>query len=108
MTEVALRAVRGRPWAAASEWFRKKDPGYLAIKCSVRAALTIPAVFGVAHLFFSNPQVGLFGAFGSFSLLLLVDFPGRFRTRLTSYLALWLVGSGLIALGTVFSTDEGR
>jgi uncharacterized membrane protein YccC len=108
MAEAAIDpAVAGRsPWAHASEWIRKKDPDYLAIKRSARAAITIPTVFGLAHLLFSNPQVDLFSAFGSFVLLLLVDFPGRPRTRLTSYVVLWLVGSGLIALGTVLSTNK--
>jgi len=101
------RVRGGRLWEVASEWIRKKDPGRLTIKRSVRAAITIPSVFGLAHALSSNAQVGLFGAFGSFSLLLLVDFPGRFRTRLLSYVALWLAGCGLIALGTVLSTDKG-
>jgi hypothetical protein len=108
MTEDALTqgGERDRAWARAAGWIRGKDPGLLAIKRSVRAAITIPTVFGLTHLLFSNPQVSLFGAFGSFSLLLLVDFPGRFRTRLLCYIVLWLVGSGLIALGTVISTDK--
>ncbi len=63
-----------------------------------------PPVFGLTHVLFSNPQVSLFGAFGSFALLLLVDFPGRPRTRLVSYVALFFVGSCFIALGTVVST----
>ena len=66
----------------------------------------MPSVFGLAHLLFSNPQVSLFGAFGSFALLLLVDFPGRPRARLVSYLALFLTGSCFIALGTVVSTHK--
>ena len=55
---------------------------------------------------FSNPQVSLFGAFGSFALLLLVDFPGPTRTRLLSYVALVLVGGAFIAVGTAASTYE--
>ncbi len=55
---------------------------------------------------FSDPQVSLFGAFGSFALLLLVDFPGRPRTRLISYVALAFAGSCFIALGTVASTHK--
>jgi uncharacterized membrane protein YccC len=66
----------------------------------------MPSVFGLTHLLFSNPQVSLFGAFGSFALLLLVDFPGRPRARLVSYLALFLTGSCFIALGTVASTNK--
>jgi Fusaric acid resistance protein-like len=108
MTETTVSPVveRRSLWAHGVEWIRKKDPGYLAIKRSARAAITMPTVFGVAHLVFSNPQVDLFSAFGSFDLLLLVDFPGRPRTRLVSYLSLWAVGCGLIALGTVFSTNK--
>jgi uncharacterized membrane protein YccC len=109
MTEWAIGQVDARhgPWVFASEWIHKKDPNYLALKRSVRAAITMPAVFAVAHTAFSNPQVDLFSAFGSFALLLLVDFPGSPRTRLSSYAVLWLAGSGLIALGTTFSTNKG-
>jgi uncharacterized membrane protein YccC len=107
MTEDALTQGGQRsPWPRAADWIRRKDPGLLAIRRSVRAGVTVPAVFGLTHLLSSNPQVSLFGAFGSFSLLLLVDFPGRFRTRLFSYVVLWVVGSGLITLGTVISTDK--
>ncbi|HEX4246157.1 MAG TPA: hypothetical protein VHY77_11355, partial [Acidimicrobiales bacterium] len=92
-------------WSHAASWVKKKDPGSLAIKRSVRAAVVVPIVFGLTHWLFSNPQVSLFGAFGSFALLLLVDFPGRPRTRLISYLTLVVGGAGLIALGTVVSTN---
>jgi uncharacterized membrane protein YccC len=93
-------------WKRAVGWISTKDPGYLAIKKSARAAIVMPSVFALAHWLFSNPQVGLFGAFGSFSLLLLADFPGPPRTRVVSYVALWLVGSGFIALGTAVSTHK--
>ena len=66
----------------------------------------MPGVFGLTHVLFSNPQVSLFGAFGSFALLLLVDFPGRTRTRLLSYVVLALVGVPFIAVGTVASTHK--
>jgi uncharacterized membrane protein YccC len=92
-------------WAAA-RCLKTKDPDLLAIKRSVRAAVVMPSVFGLTHLLFSNPQIGLFGSFGSFALLLLVDFPGRPRTRLVSYVVLCVVGSCLIALGTVASTHK--
>jgi uncharacterized membrane protein YccC len=66
----------------------------------------MPSVFGLTHLLFSSPQVSLFGAFGSFALLLLVDFPGRPRARLVSYVALFFVGGCFVALGTVVSTNK--
>jgi len=89
---------------SAVGWVTAKDPGLLAVKRSLRAAVVMPSVFGLTHLLFSNPQVSLFGAFGSFALLLLVDPQGRPRIRLASYLALFLVGSCFIALGTFVST----
>ncbi|HEX4216765.1 MAG TPA: hypothetical protein VHZ02_00220, partial [Acidimicrobiales bacterium] len=93
-------------WSGAAAWVRTKDPRFLAVKRSVRAAVVVPAVFGLTHSLFSDPQISLFGAFGSFALLLLVDFPGPPRTRLISYLALVVAGSCFIALGTVASTHK--
>jgi uncharacterized membrane protein YccC len=93
-------------WDSAGNWINAKDPRHLAIKKSVRAAIVMPAVFGLTHSLFSNPQVGLFGAFGSFALLLLTDFPGGTKTRLGSYVVLFLVGAAFIAIGTVASTHK--
>lgn len=95
----------GRLWSGVSKWVKEKDPGLLAIKRSVRAAIVMPSVFALAQVF-SNSQVSLFGAFGSFALLLLVDFPGRTRTRLVSYVSLLVAGSLLITIGTVTSTHK--
>ena len=88
------------------EWYRSKDPDLLVLKRSVRAAVIMPLVFLLAHEAFSNPQVALFGAFGSFALLLLVEFTGPPRSRLASYLWLYLVGAGFTVLGTVVSTNK--
>jgi uncharacterized membrane protein YccC len=98
--------MRRRLWSGVAGWVRAKDPDRLAIKRSARAAIVMPSVFAFAHLVSSNPQISLFGAFGSFALLLLVDFPGRPRTRLLSYVTLFLVGSCLISIGTVVSTQK--
>ena len=95
------------PGLRAAAWVRAKDPDRLAVKRSVRAAVFLPLVFGLDHLLLSNsPQTGLFAAFGSFALLLLVDFRGRPRTRLVSYLALFLLGNCFIAVGTLASTQK--
>ena len=76
------------------------------MKRSVRAAVVVPGVFAVAHFGFSNPQVGLFAAFGSFALLLLVDFTGRPKTRFLSLLVLVAVAGGFVALGTAVSLHK--
>ena len=87
-------------------WIRSKDPDLLVVKRSVRAAVVIPSVFAIAHAAFSDPQVGLFGAFGSFALLLLAEFTGRPRTRIASYGGLSVVGACFTVLGTVVSTNK--
>ena len=87
-------------------WLRAKDRDLLVTKRSVRAAIITPSVFAIAHGFFSNPQVGLFGAFGSFALMLLVEFPGRPRTRFVSYVVLFAVGVLFIVVGTLASTEK--
>jgi len=108
LTDSAEDRVRHphRSWSDVPRWVREKDPGLLAVKRSVRAAIVMPLVCGVAHLLFANAQVSLFAAFGSFALLLLVDFPGRPRTRLVSYVVLFFTGGCFVALGTVVSTDK--
>ena len=92
-------------WRAA-QWLRSKDRDLLVTKRSVRAAIITPSVFAIAHGFFSNPQVGLFAAFGSFALLLLVEFPGPPKTRLVSYVVLFAVGAVFVIVGTLASTDK--
>jgi uncharacterized membrane protein YccC len=101
----SMSALTGGP-RAVQRWIRSRDPDLLVVKRSVRAAVMIPAVFAVAHFAFSGPQVGLFAAFGTFALLLLVEFTGPLRTRLRDYGGLFVVGAGLIALGTAVSTDK--
>ena len=87
---------------------RSEDPGLLVVKRSVRAAVVMPAVFGLAHVAFSNPQVALFGAFGSFG----APAPGGvhrapLRRALAGYGGLYVVGAWLHrVLGTVVSTHK--
>jgi uncharacterized membrane protein YccC len=95
-----------RSRARLVSWLRGKDPDGLAVKRSVRAAVVLPCAFGVAHLAFADPQVSLFAAFGSFALLLLVEFQGKPRARLVSYVGLLLVGACLVSMGTALSQDK--
>lgn len=100
----AVAATAARP--SLLTWVRAKDPDYLVIKRSVRAAVVVSSLFAIAHFAFANPQVALFAAFGAFSLMLLVEFTGKPRTRFASYVGLWVAGVVLIVIATVVSSDK--
>ncbi len=107
MTQVGTpKDVQGAHRTGLVAWLRAKDPELLVAKRSVRAAIVMPGIFAIAHVSFSNAQVSLFASFGSFALLLLVEFTGPVRTRIASYLSLFAVGAVLIAIGTAVSTNK--
>jgi len=90
---------------AAVPQLRLTDPDRGALKAAARAAIVIPAVFAVAHELIGDPQTSLFAAFGSFALLVLVDFAGPLRSRLVAYLTLACAGAANIVLGTFCSRN---
>ena len=90
----------GRPATLPDRW-RGRDPGFHALKRSVRAAVLVPGVLAVATYAWGNPQATLIAVFGTFALLLFADFGGPTRIRLRSYLGLWATGLVLITLGTL-------
>ena len=65
----------------------------------------MPAVFAFADKVVGNPQTAIFAAFGSFAMLVLVDFTGPMRSRLVAYLALACVGAVNVVLGTLCSRN---
>jgi uncharacterized membrane protein YccC len=77
-----------------------------ALKNAGRAAIVMPAVFAFADKVIEQPQTSLFAAFGSFAMLVLVDFEGTWRTRLAAYLGLALVGAAFVVVGTLCSRSE--
>lgn len=74
-----------------------------ALKSAARAAIVMPAVFALADKVIGQPQTSLFAAFGSFAMLVLVEFAGPSWTRLLAYLGLAAVGATFITLGTLCS-----
>src|SRR4051794_7533134 len=85
------------------KWLRDHDPGFLALRRAVRAAVVMPAMFAFADKVIGNPAVATFAAFGSFAVLVLVDFGGRLRERLEAPAALSVAGAILVCLGTLAS-----
>src|SRR5438477_55818 len=78
-------------------------PDVAALKSAARAAIVMPAVFAFADNVIGQPQTSIFAAFGSFAMLVLVEFGGAPLTRLVAYLGLACVGAAFIALGTLCS-----
>jgi uncharacterized membrane protein YccC len=63
----------------------------------------MPAMFALGDRAIGNPIVATFAAFGSFAMLLLVDFSGPIKNRLLDQAALGLSCALLICLGTLAS-----
>jgi uncharacterized membrane protein YccC len=80
-------------------------PDLAALKSGARAAIVIPAVFALADKVIEQPQTSILAAFGSFAVLVLVDFAGPPRTRFVAYVGLACVGAAFITLGTLCSRN---
>jgi fusaric acid resistance family protein len=63
----------------------------------------MPAMFALGDVVIDNPTVATFAAFGSFAMLLLVDFAGPMRARLQAQAALAVTGAAFVCLGTLAS-----
>lgn len=85
-------------------WLGRHDPGYAALRRASRAAIIMPALFALGAVVIGNAQVATFAAFGSFSMLLLVDFNGTMRERINAQIGLAVAGGVLVCLGTLAST----
>ena len=60
-------------------WLRQHDVGLSALRRAARAAIVRPDVFAIAEEVIDNSTVAIFAAFGSFAMLLFVDFTGPMR-----------------------------
>jgi uncharacterized membrane protein YccC len=67
----------------------------------------MPAMFALGDRVIDNPAVATFAAFGSFAMLLLVDFPGPVRARLQAQATMAVAGAALVCLGTLASRSAG-
>ncbi len=85
------------------EWLDERDLGLAALRRGGRTAIVMPGLFALGDKVFTNAEIATFGAFGSFAMLLLVDFGGPIRERLQAQAGLAIVGGGFICLGTLAS-----
>jgi uncharacterized membrane protein YccC len=86
-------------------WLKISDPGLTSLKSAARPAIIMPAMFALADEVIKQPQAAIFAAFGSFAFLVLAEFGGPPRTRLTAYLSLAAAGVVLIVVGTLCSEN---
>ena len=84
-------------------WLRSRDRGFAALRRAGRTAIVMPAVFALSDKVIDKPVLATFAAFGSFALLLLVDFSGPMRERLQAQATLGVVGAVFVVLGTLAS-----
>jgi hypothetical protein len=80
-------------------------PDLAALKSAARAAIVIPVVFALADKVIQQPQTSLIAAFGSFAMLVLVEFAGPPQNRFFAYVGLACVGAVFITLGTLCSRN---
>lgn len=88
------------------QWLRAHDPNWFGLRRAVRAAVVVPVNFAIGSQVIGNAQVATFAAFGSFALLLFVNFTGALATRAGAYLGLAVAGVVLIVVGTELTTPD--
>ena len=84
-------------------WLGQRDRGFAALRRATRTAIIMPAMFALGEKVIGNPQVATFAAFGSFAMLLLVDFGGPMAERLQAQAALAVTGGVFVCLATLAS-----
>ena len=94
-----VRRLRG----LSLDWLRARDRGLAALRRAARTAIVMPAIFAVGDRVIGNPTLATFAVFGSFAMLLLVDFGGPMRDRLRAQFSLAVVGGVFVCVGTLAS-----
>lgn len=78
---------------------RVHDPGHIALRRGIRAAVAIPATMVVALYVIPEPVGLVFALFGVTGLIVSADFAGSWQRRSASYLLTGIAGTAVIALG---------
>jgi hypothetical protein len=93
----------GRRPMRVVQWLAQRDHDFVALRRAGRTAIVMPAMFAVGDKAIGNAAVATFAAFGSFAMLLLVDFGGPMGERLQAQAALAVVGGVFVCVGTLAS-----
>lgn len=97
-----LGRLRDRLW----QWLTTHDRGLLALRRAGRAAIVMPVLFAFCAKVLDNGDIATYAAFGSFAMLMLVDFGGSMRDRLQAQLTLAVASAALVCLGTLASREQ--
>jgi uncharacterized membrane protein YccC len=92
-----------RQWEHLLQWLGGRDHDLAALRRAGRAAIVMPAVFAFCDQVIGDATTALFGAFGSFAMLVLVDFHDPMLNRLRNQATLVVGCCALICLGTLVS-----
>jgi uncharacterized membrane protein YccC len=87
------------------QWLARRDSDLAALRRAGRTAIVMPGMFALGDRVIGNPTLATFAAFGSFAMLLLVDFGGTLRERLQAQATLALSGCAFVCLGTLASQN---
>jgi uncharacterized membrane protein YccC len=86
-------------------WLAERDSDFAALRRAGRAAIVMPAMFAIGEELIGNAAVATFAAFGSFAMLLLVDFSGPLRVRLADQAVFSVAGCAFVCIGTLASRN---
>ncbi|HEX2810844.1 MAG TPA: hypothetical protein VHN80_32160, partial [Kineosporiaceae bacterium] len=89
----------------ALQWLADRDRDFVALRRAARTAIVMPAMFALGGKVIGVAEIATFAAFGSFAMLMLVDFRGPVRERAQAQAALGLTGAVLVFLGTLASRN---
>jgi hypothetical protein len=70
---------------------------------ALRATIVIPALFALTSKVIGDPQMALFATFGGFATLVVTNFGGTRRGKLSAHVALAIAGTLAIVIGTLVS-----
>ena len=96
-----MQATLSEPIQGAFRWLRRHDPSLAATRRAGRTALVMPALFALCTQVFHSATMASYAAFGSFAMLLLVEFTGPLVQRLRAHVGLAVAWAVLISVGTL-------
>jgi len=100
---MSKRPERPHPGPRPLAWLRARDTDLATTRRAVRTAIWMPALLAFGDLVLHNPTTASFAAFGSFAMMLLVEYTGPMVQRLRAHIGLALAWAVLVTLGTLAS-----